>query len=124
MDNVESTVNTAYELRKLKDIDLWPVLDILAKVIPDDLAPLFSQIARGEKSIEEVGTVVMLRLVSAVGKNLKLVQDEVYDFLSELSGIPANEIPEMEFGTTPKMILEIAKDVKNASFFKELSKLF
>jgi hypothetical protein len=43
--------------------------------------------------------------------------------LSDLSGIPADEIPEMPFGTTPNMIWDIVKDAKNASFFRELSKL-
>lgn len=43
--------------------------------------------------------------------------------LSDLSGIPADEIPEMPFGTTPSMIWDVVNDAKNANFFGELSKL-
>lgn len=128
MDNMENTVmteevNKPYTLRRLKDKDLWPVLDIIGKVFPDDLASLFVQIAAGEKSIREVGSIVVLRLVKAIVCNLKTVHDEVYEFLSDVSGIPAEEIEEMEFGTTPMMIWEIMRNEKNTSFFKELSKL-
>ena len=42
--------NKPYTLRKLTGEDLWPVLDIVGKVLPDDLAPLFLDIATGNKS--------------------------------------------------------------------------
>lgn len=112
-----------YTLRRLYDGDLWPILDIIAKVLPEDLTTVFMQLATKEKTVEEVGAVVVMRLVTAVLKNMKLVKDDVYTFLSDVSGIPANEIPEMPFGTTPKMIWDIVNNEKNADFFRELSKL-
>lgn len=112
-----------YTLRRLYDGDLWPILDIIAKVLPEDLTAVFMQLATKEKTVEEVGAVVVMRLVTAVLKNMKLVKDDVYTFLSDVSGIPANEIPEMPFGTTPKMIWDIVNNEKNADFFRELSKL-
>ena len=36
-----------YTLRRLKDKDLWPVLDIISKVFPDDLGAVFAQIVTG-----------------------------------------------------------------------------
>lgn len=119
---IEETAKT-YELRRLNDGDLWPILDIIAKVLPEDLTTVFMQLATKEKTVEEVGAVVVMRLVTAVLKNMKLVKDDVYTFLSDVSGIPANEIPEMSFGTTPKMIWDIVNNEKNADFFRELSKL-
>ena len=65
-----------------------------------------------------------MRLVTAVLKNVSKVHDEVYALLADISGIPAEEIEEMEFGTSPMMIWEIATNVRNASFFKAVSKLF
>ena len=128
MDNMENTVMTEeavkpYTLRRLKDKDLWPVLDIIGKVFPDDLAGVFAQITTGEKTLREIGSYALIRLVKSVICNMKTVHDEVYDFLSDVSGIPVNEIEEMEFGTTPMMIWDIVRNEKNASFFKELSKL-
>ena len=127
MDNivemaVENT-NVPYTLRRLKDKDLWPVLDIIGKVFPEDLGPVFAQLASGEKSLKEVGGVAVMRLITAVCRNMKTVRTEVYDFLADVSGIPAAEIEEMEFGTTPKMIWDIVANEKNNSFFTAVSKL-
>ena len=126
MDNKENTVMTEekpYTLRRLKDADLWPVLDIIGKVFPGDLSAVFAEIASGKKSVQEVGAVVAMKLIMAVIRNMNTVHDEVYAFLSDVSGIPVNEIEEMEFGTSPMMIWDIVKNEKNASFFKVLSKL-
>jgi hypothetical protein len=61
--------------------------------------------------------------IIAVLKNMDKVQDDVYALLSDVSGIPAEEIQEMEFGTTPMMIWDIVSNEKNCGFFKVLSKL-
>ena len=126
MDNMENTVITEekpYTLRRLVDKDLWPVLDIIGKVFPGDLSAVFAEVASGQKSVQEIGAVVMMKLIMAVIRNMHAVHDEVYAFLSDVSGIPVNEIEEMEFGTSPMMIWDIVKNEKNASFFKVLSKL-
>ena len=114
----------AYTLRPLKDRDVWPVVDIISKVFPDDLAAIFAQVMTGEKNVEQLGAMVVVRLVTAVLKNVNKVRDEVYTLLADISGIPAKEIEEMEFGTSPMMIWEIANNARNASFFKVVSKLF
>lgn len=127
MDNmVEMAVENTeapYTLRRLKDRDLWPVLDIIGKVFPDDLGPVFAQLASGEKSLKEIGGVAIIRLIASVCRNMKHVRKEVYDLLEDVSGIPAAEIEEMEFGTTPKMIWDIVANEKNNSFFTAVSKL-
>lgn len=121
---MEMTEAPAYTLRPLKDKDVWPVIDIISKVFPDDLGGIFAQIMTGEKNVEQLGAMVVVRLVTAVLKNVNKVHDEVYALLSDISGFPAEEIEEMEFGTSPMMIWEIATNVRNASFFKAVSKLF
>lgn len=121
---MENTETKAYELRRLKDRDLFPVLDVLGKILPDDLANVFVQLATKEKKVEEVGMVIMTRLVKEVCKNVGKVHDELYAFLSDVSGIPADEIEDMPFGTTPLMLMDIVKNEKNNDFFKVLSKLF
>lgn len=120
---IEEAVAKPYELRSLKDRDLYPILDIIAVVLPDDLSTVFAQIMTKEKTLEEVGGMVVYKIVIAVLKNISKVHKEIYALLSDLSGIPADEIPEMPFGTTPQMVWDVANDAKNASFFKVLSKL-
>lgn len=128
MENMEETMEVneapAYTLRPLKDKDVWPVVDILSKVFPDDLGAIFAQIMTGERNVEQLGAMVVVRLVTAVLKNVNKVRNEVYALLADVSGIPAEEIEEMEFGTSPMMIWEIANNARNASFFKVVSKFF
>ena len=113
----------AYTLRSLKDEDLFPILDIITKVLPEDLSEVFVQLTTGQKSLDEIGGVVVYRIIVSVLKNISTVHDELYALLSDISGIPAADIQNMPFGTTPAMIWDIVADAKNASFFKVLSKL-
>ena len=119
----EETVERPYALRRLKDRDLFPILGIISEVFPDDLAKTFMQLTTKEKTVQEVGATAVLKIVLAVLKNMDKVQDDVYNLLSDVSGIPAAEIAEMEFGTTPMMIWDIVSNEKNCGFFKVLSKL-
>lgn len=122
---VEEIVERPYTLRRLKDKDLFPILGIISRVFPDDLAKIFVQVASKEKNLQEIGILAVSKLVFAVIKNLsnESLAEDVYALLSDISGIPAEEIGEMEFGTTPMMIWDIVNNEKNTGFFKVLSKL-
>lgn len=127
-ENIEMTEEVTeevkpYKLRSLKDKDFYPMLDIITATLPDDLADVFVQLATGEKSVDEIGGMVVYKIAVSVLKNVSAIPDKIYPLLSELSGIPADEIPEMPFCTTPSMIWDIVADAKNASFFRALSKL-
>ena len=111
------------KVQSLKDKDFYPMLDIITATLPDDLADVFVQLATGEKSVDEIGGMVVYKIAVSVLKNVSAIPDKIYPLLSDLSGIPADEIPEMPFGTTPSMIWDIIADAKNASFFRALSKL-
>lgn len=127
-ENIEMTEEVTeeikpYKLRSLKDKDFYPMLDIITATLPDDLADVFVQLATGEKSVDEIGGMVVYKIAVSVLKNVSAIPDKIYPLLSDLSGIPADEIPEMPFGTTPSMIWDIVADAKNASFFRAPSKL-
>jgi hypothetical protein len=111
-----------YTLRPLCDEDLYPILAIIGKVFPDELSTAFVQVASKEKTFKEIGYDVGFKLFTAVIKNLHTVDVEVYEMLSSLSGIPAQDIRKMKFGTTPKMLWEVYNDVKNQDFFGDASK--
>ena len=119
----EEAVERPYTLRRLVDRDLFPILGIISDVFPDDLAKTFVQLSTKETTVKEVGAMAIMKLVLAVLKNMGKVKDDVYALLSDVSGIPAEEIQNMEFGTTPMMIWDIVGNEKNCGFFKVLSKL-
>lgn len=120
----EEVVERPYTLRRLVDRDLFPILGIISEVFPDDLAKTFVQLSTKEKTVQEVGAMAVMKMVLAVLKNMDKVQEEVYNLLSDVSGIPAADIPNMEFGTTPNMIWDIINNEKNNGFFKVVSKSF
>ncbi|MBQ9740414.1 MAG: hypothetical protein IJV91_05680 [Kiritimatiellae bacterium] len=145
MNNEEKIVekpvnNQPYTLRPLCDEDLYPILDIIAKVCPDEIRPIFDMVAakfddmvklidddvqEDEKQkiiadlANDLGVDVVMQLGLTIIRNVKTVKNEVYALLSDLSGIPAENIRRMPFGTTPKMIMDVAKNAKNHGFFGE-----
>lgn len=144
MNNEEMIVDKAVEkpftLRPLCDEDLYPILDIIGKVCPEEIRPIFNKVLikydglsviSGENMkpedkqeivnslAEEVGIDIIMDLGLIIIRNLKTVKDDVYALLSDLSGIPAEQIRKMPFGTTPKMIMDVVRDVRNTDFFGE-----
>lgn len=119
----ETEIERPFTLRKLKDGDLIPLLQLFRKVGLKDFKGALMQVADG-KSAKEVGVVVILEMADIIIENISgSAGDDIYAFWSELSGIPAEEIKDMEFGTLPLMIYDSFNEVKNSSFFKVLSKL-
>lgn len=119
----EEVIERPYTLRKLRDGDLVPVLSLFRKLGLKEFKDCFKQEAKG-KDVAEIGKTVMLDIADIV--ILKIcgpVGDEIYAFWSELSGIPVDEIKQMEFGTLPLMIYDSFNEVKNTSFFKVVFKL-
>lgn len=116
------TVERPYTLRKFKDSDLFPLLQILKKVGIKDFKDAFFQMASGEKTAEAVGFDVIFDMAEVLIGNMEKVQNEVYTLYADMSGIPQEELREMEFGTIPLMIMDSFSEVKNTAFFKVLSK--
>ena len=119
----EVEIPASYTLRPLRDDDLYPMLAIIGRVFPDNLKGAFVDVATGKKKVKEIGYDVGYNLVVAIIKNLHTIGDEVYAFLSDLSGIAPEIIRKMPFGTTPKMIWDIYREAKNADFFQGFSEL-
>lgn len=116
-------IERPYTLRKLKDGDLIPLLGLFRKLGLKEFKDVVSKVANGG-SVEEIGLNAIMNIGDVIIENLEGNAGEaIYDFWSGLSGIPVDEIKEMEFGTLPLMIYDSFSEVKNASFFKVLAKL-
>lgn len=112
-----------YQLRPLKDKDLFPMMNILKKIGIKDLKNAFVQEISDGKSIKDIGIVTALDLADILLGNLQNIEDEVYALWSDISGIPVDDIKEMEFGTLPLMIADTFVQAGNSSFFRVLSRL-
>lgn len=112
-----------YTLRKLKDGDLIPLLGLLRKLGLKDFKDVIMKAASGG-DVREIGVDALLNIGDVIIANLEGEAGEaVYDFYASLSGIPADELKEMEFGTLPLMIYDSVSEAKNSSFFRVLAKL-
>ena len=122
-ETVEEVIERPYTLRKFKDSDLFMLLQILKKIGIKDCKEAFIHVASGEKSIKQIGILASFDLADIIIGNIAKAEDELYSLYSDLSGIPVDEMKDMEFGTLPMMIYDSFSEVKNTSFFKVLSKL-
>lgn len=121
----EEKIERPYTLRRLKDKDLFPILGIVTKVFPEDLAKTFTQVIAKEKGLADIGMAAVSKIIFAIVKKLsdEEFEADVRNFLSDVSGISVEDMEEMEFGTTPLMLYDIFNDTKNTGFFKVFSKL-
>ncbi len=122
-ETTEVVIERPYTLRKFKDSDLFKMLQILKKIGIKDCKEAFVQVASGEKTLKQIGILASFDLADILIGNLAKVENEVYDLYSDMSGIPVDDMKEMEFGTLPLMIYDSFGEVKNTAFFKVLSKL-
>lgn len=118
----ETTAEKPYTLRRLNDEDLFTVVEIIGIALPEEAKAAFAQAVAGGDVVKR-GGMVAFDIVKFIMKNIRACKNEVYALLSDLSGIPADEIRTMPFGTTPKMLKEIFENEKDSDFFTELSKL-
>lgn len=119
---VEEIIERPYTLRKLKDSDLFPLLKILKKIGIKDCKEAFVQVASGEKTLKQIGIMASFDIADILVGNLAKVEEETYEMWSDISGIPVEEMKDMEFGTLPLMIMDTFSEARNTSFFRVLSK--
>ena len=115
-------ITRPYTLRHLKDGDLFPLLRILKKIGISDCKDAFIQAASEKKVLEQIGMKVSLNIADILIRNMEKMEDEIYGLWSDISGIPVEEMKEMEFGTLPLMIIDTFSEARNTSFFRVLSR--
>lgn len=131
--DAEEVVKRPYTLRKMRDDDLFPLLQLFrsiglkefkdawtkartkVKVNPDD--------AKSDDAKKEIGIDLFLDMADIMISKIATHSDAIYGFYERLSSIPAGEIKSMEFGTLPLMIYDSFSEIKNTAFFKVLFKL-
>lgn len=124
----EEVIERPYKLRVLKDRDLFPMLKILKRIGIKDFKDAFiqsrsdKQAVDGKEVVKNIGILTALDIADILLGNLERAETEIYALWSDISGIQADEMKEMEFGTLPLMILDTFSNVRNSSFFRVLSK--
>ena len=130
-----------FELRTLKSDDLFPMFGILSKIgfkdlkeiiTPDKIKDMKSMISQKDDEDEDentdsttmLGVSVLMEVVSIIMKNLPSCKNEIYTFLSGLSGMTVKEIGNLDMVTFTEMIVAVVQKQEFKDFFKVFSKLF
>lgn len=119
----EQVIERPYQLRRLMNKDLFPLLKILRKIGVGEFRDVLKNVATEEKTMKDIGIDTVLQILNIIIENIPAAEEDIYDFWSDLSGCSVDEIREMEFGTLPLMIMDTFKGVRDYTFFKVLFKL-
>lgn len=130
---------TAFELRKLKSDDVFPMFKIISKIglkeIKENLDPAtLGKIAtafkadnedvKGDDLIYSIGFSVILDLAQIVISNIPSCKKEIYSLLAQVSGMTEKEIAELDMVTFAEMIVAFFKKDEFKDFIGVVSKLF
>ena len=137
----EKTIETkAYVLRELRADDVFPMFKIISKIgvrefkacfESDAIKAMISQTKKGEDKKGDavndrslaVGMVVIFDVVSLIIDKLPGCRDDIYLFLSNISGMAKDEIAALPMVTFTEMIVDIIKKDEFKDFFGVVSKL-
>lgn len=133
MDEVMNTAK-AYELRTLCADDVFPMFKIISKIGIKEFKSCFEsdgvkaaiQAANGETKVdmEVIGLGVALDIAGVVITNIPNAKEDIYLFLSQISGLTKDEIKSLSIATFTEMIVDVVRKDEFKDFFKVVSKLF
>ena len=121
-----------YELRKLEAKDIAPIASILSKIGIKEIKGCFSHadmqsLTDGkttEESIAAVGAAVMFEMAGVILGNYEKCQNDIFRFLSSLSGMDMKQIESLPLDTFAEMVIDVVKKEEFKDFMKVVSKLF
>ena len=117
-----------YELRKLEAKDIAPMASILSKIGIKEIKGCFSHVMTDGKTTEEssaaVGAAVMFEMAGVILGNYERCQNDIFRFLSSLSGMDMKQIESLPIDTFTEMVIDVVKKEEFKDFMKVVSKLF
>lgn len=143
MENNAETAK-AFELRNLTADDMFPMFQIISKIGVKEFKNCFSSpeaknaIAaamanRGkDESSEEseaadlnaVGVSIALDIASVILANIGNCKADIYQLLSQLSGMTVDEIAQLPMLTFTEMVIAVVKKEEFKDFFQAAARLF
>ena len=123
-----------YELRELRAEDVFPMLRIISKIGIKEFKACFGSdaiqklVASGEKDKDRlttaVGMAVALDVAGVLVTNLPAAENDIYQFLANISDVPKDEIKGLGMTTFFEMIVAVIRKEEFKDFFKAVSRLF
>lgn len=128
---MEEKTEKTYELRNLTADDIFPVFQILSKIGVKEFKSCFSSpeikaLAKGggEADVKSIGMMVVVDVAGILMENLPKAKDDIYSFLSGLTGMKVKEIAALPMATFTQMVVDVVKKEEFKDFFQVVVKLF
>lgn len=128
----ETTVKK-YELRTLQSKDVFPMFRIISKIGinefkkcfgTDEVKAAIANAKDGKVDISSIGMSVMLDLSSVIISHVADAEQEIYTFLSGLTGMTKKDLESLDMVTFFEMIVDVFKKDEFKDFIGVVSKLF
>jgi hypothetical protein len=125
----------AFELRQLTADDIFPMFQIISKIGVREFKSCFESeevrkaimdMASGAKdqaNVSAVGLTVAVDIAGVIISNLYKCKDDIYQLLSQLSGMKTKEIANLPMPTFLEMIVAVVKKEEFKDFFQGVTKL-
>lgn len=125
----------AFELRQLTADDIFPMFQIISKIGVREFKSCFESeevrkaimdMASGAKdqvNVSAVGLTVAVDIAGVIISNLYKCKDDIYQLLSQLSGMKTKEIASLPMTTFLEMIVAVVKKEEFKDFFQGVTKL-
>lgn len=125
----------AFELRQLTADDIFPMFQIISKIGVREFKSCFESeevrnaimdMASGAKdqaNVSAVGLTVAVDIAGVIISNLYKCKDDIYQLLSQLSGMKTKEIANLPMTTFLEMIVAVVKKEEFKDFFQGVTKL-
>lgn len=133
-DQVAPEEPKPYTLKRLQSRDVFPMLRILSKIGVSELKDCFTspeivkaiskaQASGGEVDLSSVGVGVVFEMAGVIVDNLPKCEQEIYAFLSRLSGLKVEYIMNMDAVVFFEMIVDVIKKPEFKDFIGVVSRL-
>ncbi len=128
---MSETTEKQIEMRKLMAKDVMPMVNIIKKIgvkefkacfESEDVKQIMKQ--KGEVDLKTVGIKIVMDLATIVLENLPSAEQDIFNFLSGLTGKEKKEIEEMNLADFFELIVAVFKKEEFKDFIKVVSKLF
>ena len=118
-------METTFELRKLEAKDIAPMASIINKIGWKEFKTAFqSESVKDMTDIDKLGMAVAFDVVGIVLANYERCQQDVFNFLSSLSGMKPKQIESLSPADFAAMIIAVVQKEEFKDFFTVVSKLF
>ena len=116
---------TTIELRKLEAKDIAPMASIITKMGWKEFKETFQSSGMKDTTDPNVlGMAVAFDIAGIVLANYEKCQQDVFGFLSSLSGLKVKQIESLSPADFAEMVIELVQKEEFKDFFTVVSKLF